>query len=541
MSKVKAIHPALQNVPEKSKLVEAVAKLGNTPNHQDGNFKHETASITANTSDPKIDEIKKCVWKRPHEIFGTDYDNIKLFGTMNPNNIIPGALDMVYFPAAVYAVAERPARLMSCFVNKSCNSLGIYSIRLHRAGMSQEVLVDDYIPCVERDGKFVPLFSQNTENELWMFLLEKAVAKLYKTYLGLKLFTPEQVLEDILGVPSYTHNIKKENENQIWRNVLGAEIDNYIISATSKNDSSASDKGLLKNTLYNLISVHEIKGHKLIKVRNVGDKVKWTGLFQEEGDLWDDELREEIGHYSSEDGSFMITLEELIKCFESYTIARIEDGYTYTVGIKDAKQMYKNSAYFDFRCHSKQKVYIKVANLPFFNDQKTKIEPYPLSIPTLTLLEAGGSTFTPINHDPNDVLLPSENIKTMDLTNKKGITIEGGNYVIRVKNYNFAKCQYCIVTCYSDGSHTLNPMDHVQQFIPRCVWSLARAPTAKKQPKQNNCYVVEGRLGLYYYIAFVNNDSKVKYTANITLTQLNNLELAKPFKLPSQQQGTSLA
>ena len=56
-------------------------------------------------------------------------------------------------------------------------------------GRPTEIYVDDYLPCNQSSG--LPLFSTSLcEGELWICLLEKAWAKLHKSYCMIRLGSP---------------------------------------------------------------------------------------------------------------------------------------------------------------------------------------------------------------------------------------------------------------------------------------------------------------------------------------------------------------
>ena len=56
-------------------------------------------------------------------------------------------------------------------------------MRICKNGLWQEVTVDDYFPCY---CKGQPMFSTSYQNEIWVLLLEKALAKVHGSYYMLK-------------------------------------------------------------------------------------------------------------------------------------------------------------------------------------------------------------------------------------------------------------------------------------------------------------------------------------------------------------------
>lgn len=73
------------------------------------------------------------------------------------------------------AMAEVEQRVRDCFITKDINSAGIYLMRFFLNGEEYPVVVDDWVPLNQHGG---PLFSWTKQSEIWVFLLEKAWAKL---------------------------------------------------------------------------------------------------------------------------------------------------------------------------------------------------------------------------------------------------------------------------------------------------------------------------------------------------------------------------
>ena len=84
--------------------------------------------------------------------------------------------------AAFATLCERPAFILACFVTRTFNYRGKYTIRLFdkKLGRFIHVSIDDYVPC-HKDTK-EPIFTNLVKNEIWPLLLEKAYAKYEGSY-----------------------------------------------------------------------------------------------------------------------------------------------------------------------------------------------------------------------------------------------------------------------------------------------------------------------------------------------------------------------
>jgi len=68
-------------------------------------------------------------------------------------------------------------------------------------------MVDDFIPVKDNDE---PCFSRNKGKELWVLILEKAWAKLHKSYDRICYGTPFYTFRDLTGAPTYQYNLTDE-------------------------------------------------------------------------------------------------------------------------------------------------------------------------------------------------------------------------------------------------------------------------------------------------------------------------------------------
>ena len=109
-------------------------------------------------------------------------------GTIDPTSLGQGALGDCWLITAISTMAEYPESLKQLFLTKKHNEIGQYVLRLYDAedGEWLDVKVDSLVPIdlgggMAYEGK--PLVYVNpTKQEVWMCVLEKAVAKLFGSY-----------------------------------------------------------------------------------------------------------------------------------------------------------------------------------------------------------------------------------------------------------------------------------------------------------------------------------------------------------------------
>jgi hypothetical protein len=126
-------------------------------------------------------------WLRPEE-FLSGTGQIQVFlDRIEPNDIRQGYLGDCYFLSAIASIAEWPDRIRKIFQSNDPNfsnmnetfevarRFGCYFVNICERGEWKEIIMDDFIPCLDRQRG--PAFTRAVGRELWVMLLEKAWAK----------------------------------------------------------------------------------------------------------------------------------------------------------------------------------------------------------------------------------------------------------------------------------------------------------------------------------------------------------------------------
>jgi len=117
---------------------------------------------------------------------------------ISPSDIRQGILGDCYFLSALSSLAVEPLRILNLFITRIANPFGIYCVKICKDGEWKAVYVDDRIPCL----KGVPAFTKANANELWVLILEKAWAKLFKSYAKIETGFSRIALRDLTGAPT---------------------------------------------------------------------------------------------------------------------------------------------------------------------------------------------------------------------------------------------------------------------------------------------------------------------------------------------------
>ena len=95
------------------------------------------------------------------------------------------------------SLSEFPFTVKRIFETTEISSYSYYGVWLFIDGLWKCIILDDYFPT--HAGK--PIFSRNNKNELWVMLIEKAYAKLFKNYQNIEKGLTGIALNALTGAP----------------------------------------------------------------------------------------------------------------------------------------------------------------------------------------------------------------------------------------------------------------------------------------------------------------------------------------------------
>ena len=110
-----------------------------------------------------------------------------LFHGVEPNDILQGGLGDCWLLCALSTLAEFPNYFQNnIFKTNKISDEGKYDLKLYNICSRdwETITIDDRIPCAEKKWYDIPrpLFAQPNENEMYILLLEKALAKVCGSY-----------------------------------------------------------------------------------------------------------------------------------------------------------------------------------------------------------------------------------------------------------------------------------------------------------------------------------------------------------------------
>ena len=196
-------------------------------------------------------------------------------------------------------------------------------------------MIDDNFPANENKNFKKFAFSHCRNREIWVNLLEKAWAKINGCYAQIGgNFSPYEIF-DIL-TEAYTEVInlnknKKYLKDSLWKKIINAEKNNFIIIAVSNNNSSIEEIGIVPGDTYIISNIYEInsgkQSEKLLKLSNPWGDAEYSGDWSETSSKWTDELKEKLQYSEKKDGDFFISYDDFINYYGSLGIVKIHEDY----------------------------------------------------------------------------------------------------------------------------------------------------------------------------------------------------------------------
>ena len=227
-----------------------------------------------------------------------------------------GAIGNCWFISGVAALAEFPGRVEKLFLNNSneLSRTGVYGINFYTLGFPQTIIIDDYLPLVQReDGKYTTLYADISDDfGIWVAIIEKAFAKRYGNYEHIIAGIPSEAIRTLTGSPYTMHEHKDMDVEALWQLLSHHDRnDDFITCGTEgADDTKRNLSGLAKGHAYTMMGTVKLSnGTRLVKIRNPWGSEGFVGAFSDTSSLWDDQSKTEAGYKKADDGIFFTDIE----------------------------------------------------------------------------------------------------------------------------------------------------------------------------------------------------------------------------------------
>lgn len=325
-----------QDALERRALILAFCRQNKEP-FVDDCFPPAPASLYLDANKPPFPQ--PIFWQRPRLIQSLDGMRNQpwaVYRTPMPEDIMQGILGNCWFLSSLAVLAEIPSLVERIVLTRDYCEEGVYQVRLCKDGLWTTVLIDDLLPC-DANGQLV--FSQARRKQLWVPLIEKAMAKLHGSYEALVAGKCIEGLATLTGAPCESIPLQADeakgrqvDPDLVWAKLLSCRDMKFLMGAscgggTMKTDETHFEQmGLRARHAYSILDIQDVEGNKLVRLRNPWGRFSWKGDWSDESAKWQNisaGARQQLMAFGDQQGIFWMSFEDLLRYYDSVDVCKI--------------------------------------------------------------------------------------------------------------------------------------------------------------------------------------------------------------------------
>ena len=266
-------------------------------------------------------------WCRVEEIF--DSKNYSVFHNgIAVEDIVQGKICDCYFLSVLGSLCKFPELVENLFYFKEKTKEHIYGIYFYINGHKKLVLIDDFLPYVGIGFKQFAM-SKSEENEIWVALMEKAWAKINGNYIRIGCGgSPNEVFDVLTEAYSEEVPVKPAGKESLWKKLIDGEKKGFVMTAGTSANDDVEDVGLSQGHAFTVLGIHEIKGERVIRLRNPWGEGEFNGDWSDFSSKWTEELKQKYKYYEKEDGDFFMGYNDFMKYFVTIGFAKLHPKWS---------------------------------------------------------------------------------------------------------------------------------------------------------------------------------------------------------------------
>ena len=120
--------------------------------------------------------------------------------------------------------------------------------------------------------------SKSEENKIWVNLMERAWAKVNGNYIPIVCGgSPNEVFDILTEAYSEEVAVKLSVKDSLLNILIDGEKKEFAMTTSTSGDDDVEDVGLSPRHAFTVLGIHEIKGEKVIRLRNPCGEREFNG------------------------------------------------------------------------------------------------------------------------------------------------------------------------------------------------------------------------------------------------------------------------